>query len=57
MISFEPGAARAATEVNNSSQLPPPARGWYVNGQGVLVLSSQTPNPSPYGSGLTSSNC
>ncbi|MEH2111220.1 S-layer family protein [Nostoc sp.] len=57
LISFEPANTSAATEVNNTSQLPPPARGWYVNAQGVLVLASQTPNPTPYGSGLTSSNC
>jgi filamentous hemagglutinin family protein len=57
LISFEPAGASTATEVNNISQLPLPARGWYVNSQGVLVLASQTPNPSPYGSGLTSSNC
>jgi filamentous hemagglutinin family protein len=57
LISFEPVNTSAATEVNNTSQLPPPARGWYVNPQGVLVLASQTPNPTPYSSGLTSSNC
>ncbi|MEH1865412.1 MAG: filamentous hemagglutinin N-terminal domain-containing protein [Nostoc sp.] len=54
LISFE--SADAATEVNNTSQLPPPARGWYVNAQGVLVLASQTPNATPYSSGLSSSN-
>ncbi|MBD2410034.1 hypothetical protein FACHB389_07645 [Nostoc calcicola FACHB-389] len=57
LISFEPVDASAATEVNNTSQLPPPARGWYVNAQGVLVLASEAPNATPYGSGLTSSNC
>ncbi|MCF2149505.1 S-layer family protein [Desmonostoc muscorum LEGE 12446] len=57
LISFEPVDASAATEVNNTSQLPPPARGWYVNAQGVLVLASEAPNPTPYSSGLTSSNC
>ncbi|MBW4562107.1 MAG: S-layer family protein [Mojavia pulchra JT2-VF2] len=57
LISFEPAVASAATEVQNSSQLPPPARGWYVNTQGVVVLASQTPTPTPYGSGLSSSDC
>jgi len=57
LINFEPSVANAAIEGQNSSQLPPPARGWYVNNQGVVVLASQTPNPTPYGSGLTSSNC
>ncbi|MDZ8052358.1 MAG: filamentous hemagglutinin N-terminal domain-containing protein [Aulosira sp. ZfuVER01] len=57
LISFEPAGASAATEVQNSSQLPLPARGWYVNAQGVVVLASQAPTPSPYGSGLTSANC
>ncbi|MHC5597302.1 MAG: two-partner secretion domain-containing protein [Nostoc sp.] len=56
LISFQPADTSAATEVNNTSQLPPPARGWYVNAQGVLVLASQTPNATPYSSGLTSSN-
>ncbi|BAY13977.1 two-partner secretion domain-containing protein [Calothrix sp. NIES-2098] len=57
LISFEPAGASAATEVQNSSQLPLPARGWYVNAQGVVVLASQAPTPSPYGSGLSSANC
>jgi large exoprotein involved in heme utilization and adhesion len=56
LFSFEP-AASAAKEVQPTSQLPLPARGWYVNSQGVVVLASQSPNPSPYNSGLTSSNC
>ncbi|MBD2355346.1 filamentous hemagglutinin N-terminal domain-containing protein [Tolypothrix sp. FACHB-123] len=56
LFSFEP-AASAATEVQSTSQLPLPARGWYVNKQGVVVLASQSPNSSPYNSGLTSSNC
>jgi filamentous hemagglutinin family protein len=57
LINFEPAVANSATKRQNNSQLPPPARGWYVNAKGVVVLASQTPNPSPYGSELTSSNC
>lgn len=56
LFSFEP-AASAATEVQSTSQLPLPARGWYVNKQGVVVLASQSPNSSPYNSGLNSPNC
>ncbi|BAY62915.1 filamentous hemagglutinin family outer membrane protein [Calothrix brevissima NIES-22] len=56
LFSFEP-AARAATEVQSTSQLPLPARGWYVNKQGVVVLASQSPNASPYNSGLGSPDC
>lgn len=57
LFSFEPAGSSAATEVQNSSQLPPAARGWYVNSQGVVVLASQAPTPSPYSSGLTGANC
>lgn len=57
LVSFDPAVPSAATEVNNTSQLPLPARGWYVNAQGVVVLASQTPTPTPYSSGLTASNC
>ncbi|BAZ49020.1 filamentous hemagglutinin family outer membrane protein [Nostoc sp. NIES-4103] len=57
LISFDATVPTAATEVQNSFQLPSAARGWYVNAQGVVVLASQTPNPTPYSSGLTSSNC
>ncbi len=57
LISFEPSDISTTTKVNNTSQLPPPARGWYVNPQGIVVLASQVPNPTPYGFGLTSTNC
>ncbi|PHJ54637.1 hypothetical protein VF14_30205 [Nostoc linckia z18] len=57
LISFEPSDISTTTKVNNTSQLPPPARGWYVNPQGIVVLASQVPNPTPYGFGLTSANC
>ncbi|BAZ41349.1 filamentous hemagglutinin family outer membrane protein [Calothrix sp. NIES-4101] len=61
LIGFEPASVSSptsATEVQKkSSPLPLPARGWYRNAQGVVVLASQVPTPSPYGSGLTPSNC
>ncbi|MBD2446490.1 filamentous hemagglutinin N-terminal domain-containing protein [Nostoc sp. FACHB-152] len=57
LINFEPAVANSAIKGQNSSQLPPAARGWYVNAKGVVVLASQTPTPSPYSSELTSSNC
>ena len=57
LIGFDAGVPTAAKEVQNSFQLPPAARGWYVNAQGVVVLASQTANPTPYNSGLGSSNC
>ncbi|MBD2436617.1 filamentous hemagglutinin N-terminal domain-containing protein [Nostoc sp. FACHB-110] len=57
LLDFGSGVANVTSPAQNSSQLPPPARGWYVNAQGVVVLASQTPNPTPYGSGLAAANC
>ncbi|NJM87221.1 MAG: hypothetical protein HC847_08540 [Hydrococcus sp. RU_2_2] len=61
MISFESLDAEATTtgteRVADKSELPPPARGWYVNDRGAVVLAAQAPVTSPYSSGLTSQNC
>ncbi|NJP21025.1 MAG: S-layer family protein [Hydrococcus sp. CRU_1_1] len=61
LISFESLDAEATTtgteRVADKSELPPPARGWYVNDRGAVVLAAQAPVTSPYSSGLTSQNC
>ncbi|MCP6761588.1 MAG: filamentous hemagglutinin N-terminal domain-containing protein [Fischerella sp. CENA71] len=46
-----------ATKTNQTQQLPPIARGWYVNSKGAVILTAATPTPTPYASGLSSSSC
>ncbi|AFZ36215.1 filamentous hemagglutinin family outer membrane protein [Stanieria cyanosphaera PCC 7437] len=41
----------------SNSPLPPPALGWYVNSQGVVVLSANPSDHNPGYSGLNSPNC
>jgi filamentous hemagglutinin family protein len=65
LISFESAPTQAensstgaiATAKAHTQQLPPPARGWYVNPKGAIVLTASAPTAIPYGSGLTSSSC
>jgi filamentous hemagglutinin family protein len=65
LLSFESSPTPAAkisgaeitTNPNQSQQLPPIARGWYVNSKGAVILTAATPTPTPYGSGLSSSSC
>ncbi len=45
------------TEEENTTQLPTPAQGWYVNSEGVLILTAQTPSAAPYSSGLKTPEC
>jgi filamentous hemagglutinin family protein len=44
-------------EKKNDSQLPPPARGWYVNAEGTVILADRSPVTLPYDSGLTTPDC
>ncbi|MGJ5675518.1 MAG: filamentous hemagglutinin N-terminal domain-containing protein [Nostochopsis sp.] len=46
-----------ATKANQTQDLPPIARGWYVNSKGGVILTAATPTPTPYSSGLSSSSC
>lgn len=65
VLSFESSPNQAAkfsgaeitTNPNQTQQLPPIARGWYVNSKGAVILTAATPTPTPYGSGLSSSSC
>lgn len=44
-------------ENTNTSKLPPPARGWYVNAEGTVILADRSPVTLPYDSGLTTPEC
>ena len=45
------------TENSATEEFPSPARGWYVNSQGNLILAANIPNPNPYNPGFTSPDC
>ena len=45
------------TEDSEAEQLLPPARGWYFNPQGTLVLTANIPNASPYDSRTNNPDC
>jgi filamentous hemagglutinin family protein len=48
----------AIVEKQDSNKLPPPAQGWYINSQGIVVLSAEAPFSShAYSSGATFPNC
>jgi len=63
LVSFEPSPAEnisrsmRTVEEPQTSELPPPALGWYVNAKGTVVLSANAPIVTPYASGLTASLC
>ena len=64
LVSFDSPAPRAENSSDSSlgegadtSELPPPARGWYVNAEGVVVLTAQALTATPYGSELTPPEC
>ncbi|MBO3457504.1 filamentous hemagglutinin N-terminal domain-containing protein [Aetokthonos hydrillicola Thurmond2011] len=65
LLSFESSPTQAqslsnsalATSETNTPKLPPPARGWYVNSKGTVILTSRVPKPIPYNSRLTSISC
>ena len=50
-------SAEETLEKTDTSKLPLPARGWYINDRGAVVLAAQVPNSTPYDSRLTSPNC
>jgi len=49
--------SKIPAEEENTTQLPTPAQGWYVNSEGVLILTAQTPSAAPYSSGLKTPEC
>ncbi|MBO3458608.1 S-layer family protein [Aetokthonos hydrillicola Thurmond2011] len=65
LITFEPSTTQAeyipnsttTIESTSTSKLPPPARGWYVNQKGTVILTAQASTNTPYTPGLTSSSC
>ncbi|NMG09688.1 S-layer family protein [Brasilonema sp. UFV-L1] len=63
LVSFEPfqpenlSQSRTTVEQAQTSELPPPALGWYVNPKGTVVLTANAPVVSPYASALISSLC
>ena len=65
LVSFDSPSPRAenpsgpaiAAEGADTPELPPPARGWYVNPEGVVVLTAQATTATPYGSELTPPEC
>jgi filamentous hemagglutinin family protein len=50
-------SGRAMTQSKQETELPPPARGWYVNSKGAVVLAAQVPNASWQDVGLRSPEC
>ncbi|MUG94300.1 filamentous hemagglutinin N-terminal domain-containing protein [Scytonema sp. UIC 10036] len=63
LVSFEPSQAEnlspstMAIKQTNTAQLPPPARGWYVNTKGTIVLTANAPRVTPYTAGAIASSC
>ncbi|KAB8331907.1 S-layer family protein [Scytonema tolypothrichoides VB-61278] len=63
LVSFEPfqseNLSSSATAISQAqtSELPPPALGWYVNPKGTVVLTANAPVVTPYASALISSLC
>jgi filamentous hemagglutinin family protein len=45
------------SQQSERSQLPPPALGWYVNPEGIVVLTDETSHNAPSYSGLKSADC
>jgi filamentous hemagglutinin family protein len=52
-----PSGSEMATEEAEPTELPPPARSWYINSEGILVLAAQVPAATPYSAGLTTPEC
>jgi filamentous hemagglutinin family protein len=52
-----PSVSAPPAEETDASELPAPARGWYVNPEGVVILAAQAPSALPYSSGLTTPKC
>ena len=56
LVSFDDSQASSNPDpAPSSSELPPPAQGWYVNAQGAVILAAQS--ATPYSSVLTPPNC
>ncbi|MGF1541967.1 MAG: filamentous hemagglutinin N-terminal domain-containing protein, partial [Pleurocapsa sp.] len=43
--------------IKNTASLPPPARSWYVNHQGMVVLTARSAATLPHNSTLTTPDC
>lgn len=63
LVSFEPSQvenlshSRMAVERSHTAKLPPPARGWFVNPKGTVVLTANAPIVTPYAVGAIASSC
>ncbi|MBW4630788.1 MAG: S-layer family protein [Iphinoe sp. HA4291-MV1] len=65
LVSFEPSqpgnisySMMPIVEEADTSELPPPAQGWYVNSKGTVILTANPPIVTPNASELlTSSSC
>lgn len=59
LLSFEPESTANTnpSPTKTALTLPPPATGWYVNQKGALILTANSPNITPFASGLTSLFC
>ncbi|MEO1466901.1 MAG: hypothetical protein AAFR89_11910, partial [Cyanobacteria bacterium J06633_1] len=56
LIEFAPPTAASETPVSQAT-LPSPARGWYRNAKGKVVLTAQAMSISPRNSGINGANC
>jgi large exoprotein involved in heme utilization and adhesion len=52
-----PATQSSSIPKKETATLPPPARGWYVNKEGLVILASQAPEIVPYDSKLTKQEC
>ncbi|MBO3462056.1 filamentous hemagglutinin N-terminal domain-containing protein [Aetokthonos hydrillicola Thurmond2011] len=52
-----PSTLATPTENSGSSVLPLPARSWYTNDKGVVILTAKSLTATPYISGLSSPSC
>ncbi|KYC38053.1 hypothetical protein WA1_37495 [Scytonema hofmannii PCC 7110] len=63
LVSFEPNQAEnlspstMAIKQTHTATLPPPARGWYVNPKGTVVLTANAPIVTYYTAGAIASSC
>ncbi len=63
LVSFEPSQAEnlspstMAIKQTQTATLPPPARGWYVNPKGTVVLTANAPIVTYYTAGAIASSC
>ncbi|NBD34036.1 MAG: filamentous hemagglutinin N-terminal domain-containing protein [Cyanobacteria bacterium] len=57
LVDFDTSSSAVSVEEAENSQLPAPAQGWYINSEGILILSAQAPSAAPYNAGLKTPNC